>query len=283
MKNILFICLIVSCLLPSAKSQPPVISDDIESLPKENLQLNNPVGDNEKISKNGEITAFHSSGEMMFRGFLKKGKLHNQWSSWYANGNRMDSGRFQKGIPHGAWKVWNEDGTPQFIRTYSAEKWERFQQEAVRYHPRKNAYPVTELYQKNKPEAEKHLSGILSYCTLQNCDRPSKENILQVATGNNEEKHYHPVFEKGLMHGLYVNYFANGAVKDSGHYRDGLPEGIWKIWSGNAASYWKGHYRHGKKEKEWKLYSAEGRLLRIIHYRHGRETWKKEMRSGTDK
>jgi antitoxin component YwqK of YwqJK toxin-antitoxin module len=283
MKNIFFICLFVSCLLPSAKSQPPAISDENVSLPKENLLLNNPAGNNENFSKNREITGFHSSGEMMFRGFLKKGQLHYQWNSWYANGNRMDSGRLEKGIPDGAWQVWYENGTPQFIRTYSADKWERFQQEAARYHPRKIAYPVTELYRKNKPEAEKYLSGIRSYCIMQNCGRPGRENILQVAAGNNEEKHYHPVFEKGLLHGLYISYFSSGAVKDSGHYRNGLPEGIWVKWSDEAASYWKGHYRHGKKEKEWKLYSAEGRLMRMAYYKHGKEVWKKEMQSGTGK
>lgn len=188
----------------------------------------------------------------------------------------QDSGRLVKGIPDGKWMGWYKNGHPQFIRTYSSEKWQQFQNEKIRYHPRRISLPITTLYHNNKAQVEKYTKAINSFCAPQNCTR------LNEIDNNAAPEHYHPPFENGLLHGLFINWFVDGALKDSGYYRNGLPEGIWLKWTDDKQYYWKGYYRHGIKNKEWKLYSSTGLLIRIVFYRDGKLLWIKDVREGVE-
>lgn len=193
-------------------------------------------------------------------------KLNGQWRSWYSNGQLLDSGLMQKGIPGGKWAGWYKNGDPQFIRTYSADKWQQFQNEKSRYHPKRISMPITKLFHENKKQAEKYITAINTFCAQQNCP------------GSNKEKeHYHPLFEKGLLHGPFANYFSDGSIKDTGIYRDGLPEDLWTKWTDDKKYFWKGFYHHGMKNKEWKLYSSTGKLIRILYFKDGKYLWRKDM------
>ena len=203
------------------------------------------------------------------------------WQSWYANGQRLDSGSWQKNIPDGKWVIWYKNGKIQFTRTYSAEKWQQFQNEKSRYHPKRVSLPITKLYHENKKQAETYTTALNTFCTGQNCTR-TNETQQQTAANNAEQEHYHPPFENGLLHGVFINYFADGAIKDSGNYKNGLPEGIWIKWTDDKQFYWKGFYQHGLKNKEWKLFSSAGKLLRIENYREGKLLWRKDMKEGVE-
>jgi antitoxin component YwqK of YwqJK toxin-antitoxin module len=63
-----------------------------------------------------------------------------------------------------------------------------------------------------------------------------------------------------------MNFYPNGAVKDSGYYKNGLREGHWEEWvaSGNIRS--SGRYIHGKKTGTWSFYDNAGRLRSLITY-----------------
>lgn len=189
----------------------------------------------------------------------------------YDNGQLLDSGSLQKGIPDGSWTGWYKNGKIQFIRTYSAEKWQQFQNEKSRYHPKRVSMPITKLFHENKKQAEKYLTAINTFCAKQNCSGSNKEN-----------EHYHPLFEKGLLHGPFANYFPDGSIKDTGIYRNGLPEDLWTKWTDDKNFYWKGFYHHGLKNKEWKLYSSANKLIRIIAYRDGKLLWRKDMKEGVE-
>lgn len=141
--------------------------------------------------------------------------------------------------------------------------------------------PITKLYHDNKAQAEKYTKAIYSFCALQNCTWVN-ETSLDVIDNNAVQEHYHPPFENGLLHGLFINWFTDGAIKDSGHYHNGLPEGIWIKWTEDKQFYWKGFYRHGLKNKEWKLYLSNGFLIRILFYREGKLLWSKDMREGVE-
>jgi antitoxin component YwqK of YwqJK toxin-antitoxin module len=197
------------------------------------------------------------------------------------SGQPLDSGRQERRIPDGKWMGWYMNGKPQFIRTYSVEKWRQFQNEKTRYHPKRISMPLTKLYHDNKELAEKYTNAINSFCALQNCARVN-ETIQDVIDNNAAQEHYHPPFENGLLHGLFINWFIDGSIKDSGYYQNGLPEGIWIKWTGDKQFYWKGFYRHGLKNKEWKLYSSNGFLIRILSYREGKLLWTKDVREGTE-
>lgn len=202
--------------------------------------------------------------------------LHGTWVTRYANGNPCDSGKLYKGIPDGTWQVWYPDGTLQFYRTYSADKWQRFQQEIVRYHPKRPSYPLTRLYHNDRGKAESLLSQGISFCNSSACIRHA-ETIEERMISNTAGGEYHPLFEKGMLHGLFVNYFKDGSIKDSGFYSTGLRANAWVHWSSDQKGFWKGAYLNGMKDREWKYFSAEGILLHITYYKRGKEIWSKEM------
>ena len=115
------------------------------------LSLSDGLSDQQLTMTNDErLTGYYSNGNKQFEGYRRKDDLHGQWKSWYNNGRRLDSGILKKGIPDGQWSGWYENGNPQFIRTYSADKWQQFQNEKDRYHPKRVSMPLTELYHNNK-------------------------------------------------------------------------------------------------------------------------------------
>jgi len=198
--------------------------------------------------------------------FITEKKFNGEWKSWYSNGQLLDSGLLQKGIPDGTWLVRYQNGNIQFIRTYSADKWLQFQNEKVRYHPKRISMPITKLFHDNKTKAQLYTTAINTFCVQQNCHG-----------GNKETEHYHPLFENGLLHGPFANYFSDGAIKDTGIYRDGLPEDLWIKYTDDKKYYWKGFYHHGMKNKEWKLYSSNDKLIRILFFKDGKYLWRKDM------
>lgn len=179
-----------------------------------------------------------------------------------------DSGKLKKGIPDGTWITYYQNGKVQFIRNYSFDKWQQFGLEKSRYHPKRVSMPVTQLYHENKKQAEKYLNAIHTFCATPNCSEI------------NSDRHYHPPFENGLLHGSFANYHPDGTIKDTGNYKDGLPEGLWTKWTDDKQFYWKGFYKHGMKNKEWKLFSSTDKLISIISFRNGRYLWRKDMKEG---
>ena len=207
-------------------------------------------------------------------------KLNGQWRSWYSNGRLLDSGFIQKGIPGGTWLVRYQNGNTKFIRTYSIEKWQQFQNEKPRYHPKRISMAITRLFHENKIKAEQYTTAINTFCAKKNCSRSDKDDLSQNINNNSETDHYHPLFKHGLLHGPFINYFSDDTIKDSGFYRSGLPEDLWIKWTDDKKFYWKGFYKHGLKNNEWKLYSANGKLIRIDSFRDGKYLWRKEIKDG---
>jgi antitoxin component YwqK of YwqJK toxin-antitoxin module len=267
MKNIFLFIAFWFCTV-CVWGQPPVSSDTIQDRQQRNAPARYEIE-----------TGNFANGNTQYEGFTYKGEWQSLWKSWYSNGQKLDSGFFRKGIPDGTWQSWYENGNPKFKRNYSADKWLQYQQEIVQYHPRKILLPITGLYYKNKKEVEKYTAAINTFCNTANCSRANKEDFLQ-KINNNMGDHYHPLFTDGFLHGPFVNYFSDGAVKDSGQYKNGLPEGLWIKWTNDKLHYWKGFYLHGQKEKEWKLYMANGKLIRITFYKQGKLMWRKEMKEG---
>ena len=223
------------------------------------------------------VTNYFSGGNKQYEGYRKNGKWQGAWMSWHKNGSKIDSGSLQSGIPDGEWKVWGENGAPKYVRTYSSEKWKEYQHEKVRYHQRKVNLRITQLFHENKNKAALYTNAINTFCAPATCGRSEHESLSQ-KIDNNSKDHYHPLFQNGLLHGPFINYFPDGKIKDSGNYKDGLPEGLWLKWTDDKQYYWKGHYLHGLKNKEWKLYMANDKLVRVAFYKNGKYIWRKDFK-----
>lgn len=248
------ICLVIIILISSLLSfaQVDEIQTDLTSLPANHEKL-------VAIPNSGEVKGFYPDGAPFYAGEAKAKKLHGGWQSWYSSGMRWEEGSMEKGIPDGAWQVWYPDGRLQFVRNYSADKWQRFQLQKKQKGTRQIIYPITSLYSNNRNEAMRYLLS---------------SSVFNSATGD-----YYPVFEQGLLHGTFINYFPNGDVKDSGHYENGLPHGIWVHYSIDRQQYSIGAYHHGVKHQEWKTFLPEGKLEEIIAYKNGKEIWRKKIKN----
>lgn len=203
------------------------------------------------------------NGKRLFKGMVKNGKLHGQWQSWYQNGMHCDAGQLSRGLPDGTWQYWDEDGQLLALRTYSAEKYQRISHEMLRYNPKRISYPLVKLYAKNRHEALRYLHAGLSFDIT--VDTQTEALATRVAGNITGSSNYKPVFNRSLHHGLFMNFYPGGAVKDSGYYQNGLQHGIWKRVheNGNTET---GAYQHGVKVRDWKTFDANGKIIKLVVY-----------------
>jgi antitoxin component YwqK of YwqJK toxin-antitoxin module len=230
-----------------------------------------------RLPQNGTYAAMHE-GKSLFLTNIRNGKLNGVWQSWYSTGSLCDSGSFQNNLPTGIWKFWNDKGVLVAIRQYNAEKYYRISDEMLRFNPRRSFYYLSQLYQQNRPAALHYLSGSYSFPAANNKGQ-QRLFIKQIVQSNiNTGSLYTPVFYNCLHEGLYMNFFSNGLVKDSGYYRDGLKTGKWIHHQSATGPSYQGRYQHGIRIKDWKVYNASHRLIALIHYNHnGHIQWQKEM------
>lgn len=149
-------------------------------------------------------------------------------------------------------------------------------------HPKQSGYPLTELYRKDRAEALRFLSAAYSFKPAKR--RSGNLSLLEFVEINQDPgQGYQPPFETCLHHGLLMNFFESGEVKDSGYYNNGLPEGIWLHRATAGGSYWTGAYKNARRWQEWKKFSGSGKLLVIVFYnRRGEREWMKEINTGAE-
>lgn len=226
-----------------------------------------------QLSKDGQLQASAANGAS-FTAQVKKGKLHGSWQSRHANGQLLDEGTLVKGVPDGEWKVWNAAGRLIAVRTFNADLFQRVKREVELNHPKQYSFAVTARYKKEGRDAVKFLQAGSSF--VQQRALRTKDPVKLVQDNSIDLAHYHPVFNDCLHHGLYINYFENGVVKDSGYYKEGLRDGVWIHQT--TEGLWKGAYKNGIRYNEWKLYDATGKLSLIVFYNtNGKETGRKKM------
>lgn len=227
------------------------------------------------LPQNGEVKETYQ-GKPLFQAHLKKGKLQGVWQAWYTNGNNCDSGTLVHNLPDGIWKYWDANGNLKAIREYSADKYQRIKMEMTRYNPRRNFYQLAALYQQNQQAATHYLTAAYSFPSAKKMS--GKLNALRELVKENSSGAYTPVYDHCLHEGLYMNFFENGATKDSGYYKDGLKAGKWVHYETPQGGSEQGKYQHGLRVKDWKVYNTAGRLTTILHYdRNGNLQWQKKI------
>lgn len=214
-------------------------------------------------------------GRLLYRTTVKRSALHGVWQSWYQNGQTCDSGRLVRNIPDGEWIIRNQAGQLLALRTFNAEGYYRVLEEINRPNPKRNFYQLGQLALQNRKLAFSYLQA--DYSFPDKSRDPAFHSLRELVLANHTGQSYRPVFEKGLLDGLYMNFFDNGLVKDSGNYQKGLREGYWIHRESPSSVIIAGSYRHGSKEQEWKIYSPEGRLQQIMVYRKGTLRWQKQF------
>ncbi|MGN6295049.1 MAG: toxin-antitoxin system YwqK family antitoxin [Chitinophagaceae bacterium] len=211
----------------------------------------------------------------LYSGHVKRKKLDGNWESWYQNGQLCDSGTLVSGLPDGEWKYWNEQGQLLALRTYSADKYKRIQMELSRYTPKRTAYPLTVMYHKDRSAATKYLHS--SYSFPHTIKRIDDQTLQQWVTANiTPGNSYHPVFDQSLHHGLFMNFFPDGQVKDSGYYQNGLRQGVWIHRAPPGSTSQMGAYKNGYRIKEWRIYTHSGKLAGMIFYNNKGEEYSRK-------
>jgi hypothetical protein len=244
--------------------------------PGEHVTLSNIDKSEDRFSfiKDGVITESLNERKL-YSGHVKRKKLHGNWESWYQSGQLCDSGKLVSGLPDGEWKYWNEQGQLLALRTYSANKYKRIQMELSRYTPKRTAYPLTVMYHKDRPTATKYLHS--SYSFPHTIKRIDDQSLQQWVTANiTPGNSYHPVFDQSLHHGLFMNFFPDGQVKDSGYYENGLRQGVWVHREAPDSTSQMGAYKNGSRIKEWRIYTHSGKLAGMIFYNNKGEEYNRK-------
>jgi antitoxin component YwqK of YwqJK toxin-antitoxin module len=224
------------------------------------------------FEENGAVTGIRNDLPL-FEGAVKKHHLEGSWKSWHANGQLLDSGRLENGVPHGTWYVWNAAGQLLAVRNYDAHLYEKIKNELRLNHPRFSNFMLTERYKK---EGSAVLQLLKTASSFPEAVRFTESLLEEAVEQNRKAMHqYHPVFLECLHHGLYLTYFPNGTLQDSGYYKNGLKEGVW-VHRTNDGSVLKGAYKTGLRQLEWKEYDSKGKLTAIIFYNQKGEASRKK-------
>jgi antitoxin component YwqK of YwqJK toxin-antitoxin module len=261
------------CLIVCAQQESILHSSGITTKSYAVIRVSSPQKLLYQIPAKGLLQEFHE-GKLLFSTASRHSKLNGGWQSWYAAGHLCDSGKLVSNLPDGEWKFWGHNGRLKAIRTYDAEKFNRVYEEIHRYNPKRSFYFIAALSQKNIKEALWYLTSVYSLSGKK--DRQHFSSLRQqvqsnITVGNS----YQPVFSECLHEGLYMNFFENGQVKDSGYYKDGIRNGKWIHYEAPAGNRWEGAYHNGQKIKEWKYYNKEGGLTEIVTYHQGQINWRK--------
>jgi antitoxin component YwqK of YwqJK toxin-antitoxin module len=217
------------------------------------------------------------NNKRLYSAAVRNGRLNGEWKSWYQNGALCDSGKLVKGLPDGIWKYWDADGNLIAIRNYSADKYQRIKNEMIRYHPKKAAFPLTTLYQRNRQAALRYMKASYSFAAA--IDKKGDQSLPELVAKNiTPGNAYKPVFDHALHHGVFINFFVNGIAKDSGSYRDGLRQGLWVHRDTADRITLTGTYANGVRIKEWKVYNEKGKLQEVLFYNSkGQLKWRKRF------
>jgi antitoxin component YwqK of YwqJK toxin-antitoxin module len=219
--------------------KPPLINEFLPAKSRQNDQT---------------ITVYHQNGVKKLSAFARKNILHKKWQSWYASNDACDEGNFKKGVPDGTWRVWHRNGQLRYIRTYDAELLYKLKDEWIR-RPRNSFYPITTLAKENIRKAAWYISTEHAF-SLPPTQKTASVNEL-LSQNMEDSLRYVPPFSEGLLHGLYINYFSTGLVKDSGYYRYGIREGDWLECNSDGTIISRGFYRHGTRKGTWRYYQGK--------------------------
>ena len=234
----------------------------------------------------GTIIGLSGSGDTQFIAHYKRNKLKGNWISKFNNDQLCDSGALKNNVPDGLWKSWYANGQLRFIRHYNAFKLEKAKQDIKLRQSKAVMSAIAVLARTNLQAAYSYLHPDYSFHTLasQPANFSSYDAWLslneRVSKNISEESTtYMPPFLECLHDGLYMNFYPDGSVKDSGYYKNGLRHGIWEEWldDGNTKSH--GFYTSGHKTDTWKFYDKEGTLRYVKTYnRDGKEIYRKSFR-----
>lgn len=223
--------------------------------------------DDHLFRTDGQLIGFTATGDTLFVGGWKRDQLQGNWSSWYNAERVLDSGRLEKAVPDGVWKSWYPDGSLRTIRTYHATKLTSVKNEIRRRNARNTFFVITDIAKQNVAAARHLLTPAYSYHSLDHSHAGQQSASLQKRVSFNvQQSAYLPPFTECLQHGLYMNFFPGGDVKDSGYYKNGVRDGLWKEWNADASILATGMYKRGRPQGDWKFYNKEGKLLYIQLY-----------------
>ena len=243
------------------------LSDLVEVKVPAKLVKKIPVTQNRELSyfsasegKRKAILFAHEEGDLVFTTQYRRNQLHGVWMGKYRNGVKLDSGSFINNIPDGEWKSWYPNGTLRSVRTYSATKYTAVSNE-ISSRNEKIFYHSLSKIGMIHPAMYTHItSSNYSFVSM------------PAATGQK----YVPPFINCLHHGLYMNFHYNGAVKDSGYYKEGLRDGVWDEFYENGQLKASGYYYKGQKNSGWKYYTAQGKLSMLAEYKNGKLVHRKK-------
>lgn len=178
----------------------------------------------------GVMEEFHENGQIGYRGNYKNNIREGLQEGWYNNGEKKFVGKFFQGKRDGLHKEWYANKNKRFIGAYNIGK-------KFGVHTRwfENGKKSNEMTMENNLQNGKNSSwyetGAISstwnaekgaITSKKRWDRSGKfmDGVVKGFYENGNKKSVEG-FKKGLQHGEYKNWYANGKIHFQGEYKDG--------------------------------------------------------------
>jgi hypothetical protein len=93
------------------------------------------------------------------------------------------------------------------------------------------------------------------------------ENKLYTWYTRDSIYHTRGAYSGKILHGTYMEFYPDRALKTKGTYKNGLKDGVWKTWYQNGETesvmMWKDGLKNGKLQR----YAANGKLIEEANFK----------------
>lgn len=202
------------------------------------------------------------------------GKKQGEWMKTFHDSNDIRyKGQFKDDKPVGKFVYYYPEGQVRSIITHDDNS---NRSEAFFYHPTKEllAHGIYRGDEKDSVWTHFLTSGHYSYTETYKNGVLNGERITYYGPEAVEDSKIKLVLRKsnfvnGKQHGEYIEYFADGIIKEVGRYENGSPDGVIIKNHPNGKVMIKERWKNQKKHGWWEAYDESGKEQGRIYYKDG--------------
>ncbi|MCK9452439.1 MAG: hypothetical protein M0Q90_12165 [Bacteroidales bacterium] len=186
------------------------------------------------------------------------GQKQGEWKVNYPNGSLRYQGFFEDGKPVGTFQYYDSTGLLKAVNEFKSNG-------LIAYH---QAYAESGFVIAKGKFVEQQKDSTWLYYSADDSTLISEENYQKGVLHGKSVTYYASEapaeilhYDRGLLHGAWKKYFANGKLQIAAFYENGQLEGAFVSYHPNGQEYLSGNYHNGQKIGVWRTYDDEGYIL----------------------
>lgn len=230
------------------------------------FRKNVPIGIHRKYSSEGEVVSskiYDDNGNVVSVGIVnEKGEKLGAWKNYYSSGEKRSEGEYIRNQQSGKWTYYFKNGAIEQKGSFRSNKPEGLW---TWYHKNGNILREEEYYNGKEDGISIEYSENGDLLEKGDYLEGEKEGKWLYNVGDHTEEGKYIV---GLREGIWKYFYANGAMKYIGNYKQGNTDGKHKKFWENGNLKEEQFYSMGIRERTWKKYNQEGNLIMTITFRN---------------